>query len=317
MQLKSRTIQPGLGLRRALATAAAGLLANGEARAQEAPSTIIDSAVLVYHEVGRVQAIEPEVNVTQKIDEDRTLTAGFAADSLTGPTPIGAVPSTLTQTYVRPYKIVALGTPVTVTTASGGATVVIIPPATGAKYQVLGASTTVPPNSYPLDHGFHDERMAGNLGWEQALTPTFKIDGGVAYSKEHDYRSESIHIGLSQDFNAHNTTFNAGLNYESDLSFPIGGTPTPLTLMNANWKGPDASLREVDAVLGITQVMTRRWLTSLSYSFSDLHGYQSDPYKLISVVDPVSGQPTAQLYENRPDSRRKQSLFLENKVHLT
>lgn len=152
---------------------------------------------------------------------------------------------------------------------------------------------------------------------EQALTPTFNIDGGVAYSEEHDYRSESIHVGLSQDFNAHNTTLNAGLNYESDLSFPIGGTPTPLTLMSANWKGPDASLHEVDAVLGVTQVMTRRWLTSLSYSFSDLHGYQSDPYKLISVVDALSGQPTAQLYENRPDSRRKQSLFLENKIHLT
>jgi len=317
MQLKSRTVQPGRGLRRALATAAAGLLANGEARAQEAPSTIIDSAVLVYHEVGRVQAIEPEVNVTQKIDEDRTLTAGFAADALTGPTPLGAVPSTLAQTYIRPYKIVPLGTPVTVTTASGGATVVIIPPPTGAKYQVLAASTTVPPNTYPLDHAFHDQRMAGNLGWEQALTPAFTIDGGVAYSKEHDYRSESIHIGFAQDFIAHNTTLNAGLNYESDLSFPIGGTPTALTLMNANWKRPDTTLREVDAVLGITQVMTRRWLTSLSYSFGDLHGYQSDPYKLISVVDGASGQPTAQLYESRPDSRRKQSLFLENKVHLT
>lgn len=316
MQLKSRAGQPGRGLRRALATAAAGLLADGEARAQEAPSTIIDSAVLVYHEVGRVQAIEPEVNVTEKIDENRTLTAGFAADALTGPTPIGAVPSTMPQTYVRPYKIVALGTPVTVTTASGGATVVIIPPPTGAKYQVLGASTTVPPNTYPLE-AFHDQRMAGNLGWEQALTPTFKIDGGIAYSKEHDYRSESIHAGVSQDFNAHNTTLNAGLNYESDLSFPIGGTPAPLTLMNGNWKGPDATLREVDAVLGITQVMSRRWLTALSYSFGDLHGYQTDPYKLISVVDATSGQPTAQLYESRPEARRKQSLFLENKVHLT
>lgn len=167
MQLKSRTAQPGLGLRRALATAAAGLLAHGEARAQEAPSTIIDSAVLVYHEVGRVQAIEPEVNVTQKIDEDRTLTAGFTADALTGPTPFGAVPSTLAQTYVRPYKIVPLGTPVSVTTPSGGATIVIIPPPTGAKTQVLGASTTVPPNTYPLDHGFHDERVAGNLGWNK------------------------------------------------------------------------------------------------------------------------------------------------------
>src|SRR5271166_7043170 len=184
MQLKSRTIQPGLGLRRALATAAAGLLANGEARAQEAPSTIIDSAVLVYHEVGRVQAIEPEVNVTQKIDEDRTLTAGFAADSLTGPTPIGAVPSTLTQTYVRPYKIVALGTPVTVTTASGGSTVVIVPPATGAKYQTLGASYVVSPNTLALDQGFYDQRFAGHLGWEQLLNSTLKVNGGVAYSHE-------------------------------------------------------------------------------------------------------------------------------------
>jgi hypothetical protein len=34
-------------------------------------------------------------------------------------------------------------------------------------------------------------------------------------------------------------------------------------------------------------------------------------------VDAVSGQPTAQLYESRPDSRRKQSIFLDNKVHLS
>ncbi|MFI4891130.1 MAG: DUF3570 domain-containing protein [Steroidobacterales bacterium] len=320
MQLKSRTMQPAPGLRRTLAAAAAGLLANGHAKAQEAPSTpstIIDSAVLVYHEVGRVQAIEPELNLTQKIDEDSTLTLGLAADALTGATPLGAVPSTLPQTYVRPYRIVPLGTPVTVTTASGGSTVVIIPPATGAKFQVLGASTTVQPNTYPLDRGFYDRRIAGHAGWEQALTPTLKLDGGVAYSHERDYRSESAHLGISQDFNAHNTTVNAGLNYESDLSFPLGGTPTPLTAMSADWKGPDGSLRELDAVLGVTQVMSRRWLASLSYSYSDLHGYQTDPYKLVSVVDPVTGQPAKQLYESRPDSRRKQSVFLENKVHLT
>jgi len=315
----SRVNQGATGLRGALAAAAAGLLANGQAGAQEVPSTpttVIDSAVLVYHEVGRVQAIEPTLNLSQKIGEDSTLSLGLAADSLTGATPLGAVPSSKAQTYVRPYKIIPLGTPVTVTTASGGSTVVIIPPATGAKSQVLGASTTVPANTYPLDRGFYDRRIAGHAGWEQTLSSTLKIDGGIAYSKEHDYRSESVHVGLTQDLNAHNTTLNAGLNYESDLSFPLGGTPTPLTAMNANWKGADESLHEVDAVLGITQVMSRRWLASLSYSFSDLHGYQTDPYKLISVVDAVSGQPTSQLYENRPDSRRKQSLFLENKVHL-
>jgi hypothetical protein len=321
VQLKSPsgTGQAVPNLRRALAAAAAGLLAGGPGRAQDAaatPSTVIDSALLVYHEVNRVQAIEPEINLTQRVDEDSAFSAGFIADSLTGATPLGAVPSSLAQTYVRPYKVIPLGTPVTVTSASGGSTVVLIPPATGAKTQTLGASTTVAPNTYPLDRGFYDRRLAGHLGWTQALTPNLKVDGGIAYSKEHDYRSESAHAGISQDFDAHNTTVSAAVNYESDLSFPLGGTPTPLTIMNANWKGPDGSLHEVDAVLGVTQVMTRRWLASLSYSYSDSHGYQTDPYKLISVVDAVSGQPTEQLYESRPTERRKQSVFLDNKVHL-
>ena len=237
-------------------------------------------------------------------------------ETLTGGTPYGAVPSTLPQTYVRPYKVIPLGTPVTVTSASGGSTVVIVPPATGAKVQTLAASSVVPPNTYPLDHSFHDDRVAGNVGWEQALTSTLKVNGGIAYSREHDYRSESANLGLSKDFNAHNTTLNAGINYESDLSFPIGGTPTPLTVMNGDWKGPDATRHEFDAVAGITQVMNRRWLTSLSYSYADSRGYQNDPYKILSVVDPVSGQPLSQLYENRPESRRKQSVFWDNKIHL-
>jgi hypothetical protein len=320
VQLKSRGAPASLGVRRALAVATAGLLASTQAKAQEVPSgppsTRIDSAVLYYREVNRVQAIEPELDISEKIDEDSTFTIGLVADALTGPTPLGAVPSSLSQTYVRPYKVIALGTPVTVTSASGGSTVVIVPPSTGAKTQVLGASTTVPPNTYPLDYGFHDTRFAGHLGWEQTLTPTLKLESGVAYSHEHDYRSESVHVALSQDFNAHNTTVDAGLNYESDLSFPIGGTPTPLTVMNADWKGPDGTLHEVDAVLGVTQVMSRRWLATLSYSYSRTHGYQTDPYKIISVVDPVSGQPTVQLYESRPESRHKQSVFLDNKIHL-
>ncbi len=307
-------------MRRALAAAAAGLLASGHAEAQEppaeVPATTVDSALLVYHEVNRVQAIEPEVNVTHKLDEDSTFSFGITADSLTGATPLGAVPSSLAQTYVRPYKIIPLGTPVTVTTASGGSTVVLVPPASGAKSQTLAASTIVPPNTYPLDHGFYDRRIAGHAGWEQALTTNLKLDGGIAYSTEHDYRSESAHLGISQDFNAHNTTLSAAVNYESDLSFPIGGTPTPLTQMNGNWKGPDARLHEVDAVVGLTQVMSRRWLATLSYSYSDEHGYQTDPYKIISVVDPVTGQPSQQLYESRPELRRKQSVFFDNKVHL-
>ena len=321
MQLKQPPGHGAYSLRRALGAAAAGLLAGGHAIGQEAPAglpgTTIDSGVLFYHENnGRVQAIEPELNVSQKITDNGTLSAGFIADSLTGATPLGAVPSTLPQTYVRPYKVVALGTPTTMTTASGGSTVVLVPPATGATVQSLAASTIVPANTYPLDHSFQDARVAGHVGWDQAITSTFKVDGGAAYSHEHDYRSVSANFGVAKDFNAHNTTVNAAINYESDLSFPVGGTPTPLTVMNGDWKGPNATRHEIDGVLGVTQVLTRRWLTSLSYSYAESHGYQNDPYKIISVVDPQSGQPASQLYENRPESRRKQSVFWDNKIHL-
>jgi hypothetical protein len=321
VQLKPGDIGATSGLRRALAAAAAGLLASAQGGAQETqsdvPTTTVDSALLVYHEVNRVQAIEPELNVSHRLNEDSSFNFGIVADSLTGATPLGSVPSTLPQTYVRPYKVIPLGTPVSVTTASGGSTVVLVPPPSGAKTQTLAASTIVPRNTYPLDHGFYDRRIAGHAGWEQAITSNFKIDGGIAYSKEHDYRSESANLGVSQDFNGHNTTLSAAVNYESDLSFPIGGTPTPLTEMNGDWKGPDATLHEVDAVVGVTQVMNRRWLATLSYSYTEEHGYQSDPYKLVSIVDPVSGQPNEQIYESRPDSRRKQSIFFDNKVHLT
>jgi Protein of unknown function (DUF3570) len=323
MQLKWRTPSGAVGVRRMLATAATGLLASSQGHGQDAsadnpdaPTATVDAAVLYYQESGRVQAIEPALNVTQQIGDDSVLSFGLTADAVSGPTPLGAVPSTLPQTYVRPYKVIPLGTAVTVSTASGGSVVQIIPPATGATTQTLAATTIVPPNTYPLDRGFSDRRYAGHAGWEQALNSTLKINGGIAYSTEHDYRSESANLALSQDFNSHNTTLSAGVNFESDLSFPIGGTPTPLSVMSGAWKGPDAERREVDAVVGLTQVLTRRWLSTLSYSYASAHGYQNDPYKIVSMVDPVSGQPVSQLYESRPDERRKQSLYFDNKIHL-
>ncbi len=317
MQLTTK-LAPGSGLRRGLALAA-GLLTGTSLEAQESenpPTTTIDSGLLVYHEVGRVDAIEPDISLSQKIDDDSTLTFGFTADALTGATPLGAVPSNRPQTYMRPYKLVPLGTPVTTTTASGGSTVVLIPPASGATSQTFSTSSTVAANTYPLQRGFSDRRLAGHLGWQQALTSTLKLDLGGAYSKERDYRSESAHAGLSQDLFGHNTTLSGGINYQSDLSFPIGGTPTPLALMSGDWKGPPAPLHEIDGLLGITQVMSRRWLSTLSYSYSRSQGDETDPYKLISVVDPGSGEPLQQIYESRPRSRTKQALYFDNKIHL-
>ena len=63
----------------------------------------------------------------------------------------------------------------------------------------------------------------------------------------------------------------------------------------------------------------------LNYSYSDSSGYLTDPYKMLSVVDPVTGEPVVRahrrrasqgpdgiyLFEHRPDTRRRQSLYGE------
>jgi hypothetical protein len=75
-----------------------------------------------------------------------------------------------------------------------------------------------------------------------------------------------------------------------------------------------------DLGLGLTQVLGRRTVLNLNYTNSRVAGYQTDPYKIVSVVDgvtgapaPVSGDPTRDLYlyESRPDNRVKNAIAAE------
>ncbi len=281
------------------------------------PLSRADAAVLVYQEAGgRVRAIEPGFNVTLHGSDDHILSFGFVADTLTGASPNGAVPSDQTQTFLTP--LILGNTSVTVTTASGGSTVIQVPPTPGQISQAttLGRQYTVAPNTLPVDPGFHDQRFAGNIGWSQPLGRWTKMSVGAGYSSEHDFRAITGNLGLSQDLNAHNTTVSLAANFEYDTSSPYGGTPTPFTPMSAQIKGPDDSRKIIDVVAGITEVMSRNWLLQLNYSYGRSNGYQNDPYRILSVVDPVSGEPASYLYESRPRSRVRQSVYLANKVDL-
>ena len=64
--------------------------------------------------------------------------------------------------------------------------------------------------------------------------------------------------------------------------------------MNAQFKPVRAATRRrSDSSLGLTQVVTRNWLMALNYSYDFQKGYQTDPYRVISVVDPNTGEPTS------------------------
>lgn len=324
MQLKKRRRQRRV--RESITALSASLLAatiSGQAEAQSSSDnnfgpgiayTELDSAVLVYQEAGsRVMAIEPAVNMAIHGASGAELTAEFVFDTISGATPNGATPSDQIQTFVVPTR--ATGSTATVTSPSGGGTVIHIPPTPGQVAQAaLGIQYTTAPNTLPVDKGFHDHRIGFNLGWSQPLGAISLVGFGVGYSTEQDYRAITANARISQSFNSDNTTVSLAINTELDLSFPYGGVPLPLTDMNPNWKTPASRDKtQLGFVLGLTEVMSCHWLMQLNYSFDRQSGYQNDPYRIISLVDPISGEPANYLYENRPNRRQSQSIYWDNK----
>ena len=69
----------------------------------------------------------------------------------------------------------------------------------------------------------------------------------------------------------------------------------------------------VGVLLGVTQVITRNWLSEFNISIDRFHGYLNDPYKITSIINGAGGT-TGYEYENRPDQRTRKSAYWENRV---
>jgi len=242
----------------------------------------IDAAVLYYQEAdNRVSAIEPVISLRRGFSGNRALNVKFTLDALTGATPNGATPTNVPQTFTRP---------------SGS------------------DSYVVQPGETPLDDTFKDTRLAVNGSWQQPVGRLSLLTLGGNFSKEYDFLSVGGNALLARDFNDRNTTLTFGLALEQDSVDPVGGVPIPLASMAAAGtlqprQGGSESKTVVDAMVGITQVLSPRTLTQVNYSLSQNSGYLNDPYKLLSVVDPVTGATVRNVYENRPDTRSKHALY--------
>ena len=63
-------------------------------------------------------------------------------------------------------------------------------------------------------------------------------------------------------------------------------------------KGDSSDSRNIiDLLFGVTQVIDRSSLFQVNLTLSESDGYMTDPYKIVSLVDDVSGEtvPTAAL----------------------
>jgi hypothetical protein len=294
-------LTPKASIRGALTAITAALLGSGAAQAAE--DNRVESSILLYSETNRVQAAEGLVGLTHLFKGDRLLNVRLTLDGLTGASPNGATPSSRVQTFTRP-------------SGNGG--------------------YSLPAGEIPLDDTFRDTRYSVDGSLTLPLDRLTSVVFGAHFSGEHDYTSLGANIGFTRDFNRKNTTLSASAAISHDVSRPEGGAPIPLSSMSIVTDGEEEIENEgedddvergdgmgknvYDAVFGVTQVLDRKTVLRLNYSYNHSSGYQNDPYKILSVVqgpqaaDP--GEPVDYVYESRPDGRTKHAIYTQVRRYI-
>lgn len=252
-----------------------------------------DASVSYYGEQDRVKDASLDVRVLRWFQRGK-LALRLAVDALTGASASGAAPSTQPQTF---------------TTPSGN-----------GSYNIASGTT-------PLDPTFLDTRIALGANWQQPVGRMGELDLGLSASNEYDYFHAGVNARYGLGLNERNTTLDFGIAFAADKVDPVGGAPVPFAPMlpegeTGNKRGDD-SKNVADVLVGVTQVLGRRTVGELNYSFSRSSGYLTDPYKVLSVIDPASGLPAPgpglpflYQYESRPDARTKHSLFAQIKHRI-
>ncbi|MFQ5510408.1 MAG: DUF3570 domain-containing protein [Candidatus Krumholzibacteriia bacterium] len=276
-------------IRSALAAACTAIGVN----AQAIPPIEIDTAALFYTESDRVTALESRVNARTAIGEGKFFNLQLVYDALSGASPSGATRTDAVQTLTRPSGI---------------------------------GSYTIQPGEDPLDDTFKDSRVEADASVELPLGRLSRVSVGVTGSNEFDYRSIGATATVTRDFSKRNRTLSVGVSASDDEIDPEGGPPIPFASMQpAGTAQPretgTKSRTTVDVLLGLTQIVSPSTLAQINYSLTESDGYHTDPFKLLSVVDgaagPNPGATVDYVYERRPDSRTKQSLYGKAKHHLT
>ncbi|MBJ7538111.1 DUF3570 domain-containing protein [Marinomonas transparens] len=294
----TKTMKKNKDLARLLTAASCALVSGLSTTTHADDSWDVDSAFLLYSESdSRVSAVEPVVSATKNYDEETKLNFKIVADTLTGASPNGATPSDQVQTFTSP---------------SGK------------------SSYNATAGEQPLDDTFKDTRIALSSNWSAPINRDWAYGVGGYLSAEHDYRSLGVNGNLSRYLNQKNTTLTLGLNLSNDAVTPEGGVPTGLHQIPLDRSDSEFTQRSdsenknlVDAVFGVTQVINSKTIMQFNYALSTSSGYLTDPYKMLSVIDDTagsnfggnfqSGGNNVYLYEKRPDSRLKQSIYWQTK----
>lgn len=294
MQLKHKKNNIG----EALAIATSTLLVQSPLHAATQESVedqdlTLDFSYLDYREVDRVKVREMDMAFDWQMDDDTRVTGKLLTDSITGATPSGALkpPSTGTETLTSPSGVQGAS-------GSGAQTGTFLDP----------LETIV------------DRRVGVAGSYTTEVSRGFKPVFGANVSSEDDYSSYGVSAGLAYDFNNKLTTVDGGIAWSWDTVRPEGGPPPELgnVLYSRPGMFKDGEKRIFDRNLGIAQVLNKRTVLKLTYSNGVVDGYLSDPYKVVTLTEPIidvvtgvqSDQIIGYYHEKRPSSRERNAVVL-------
>lgn len=281
MQLENPP-KPPSALRDALHTAALALLlvpAAAHAQTADQPDRV-DVTSLFYGEQGRTSVVEPVVRFTHFLPDGQSFAAQLGVDVITGASPTGALPSGQVQTHTTPS----------------------------------GRTVTSPAGQIPTAP-FNDRRVALDGEWQKPWGRVIRTDVGGHFSREKDYQSLGVNGKFSTDLMHRLLTITIGGGVNRDTVFPIGGTTAGLSNGAIISTGTDRK-NVNDVFVGVSRILTRRWMLSLTGEKTNENGYLTEPYKLVSVMN-RSGVPIDDLTEKRPSTRDRSSVMLSSVYHLT
>jgi len=160
---------------------------------------------------------------------------------------------------------------------------------------------------------FDDTRAGMAISWAHTHDNNWEINYGGAVSIENDYESFNGSIIINKETSSKDYKFTLGLAVTADTIFRVGtnSTPEPLTLISDEKFLGEGEKNTTDIIAGVTHVINRRTVAQFNLAYSIANGYQTDPYKVFSVVDTTSNIAFGSYYEGRPGNRKRASITMQ------
>ncbi len=143
----------------------------------------------------------------------------------------------------------------------------------------------------------HDTRHQVSAGLSQKVSD-LTLTGNYSFSRENDYLSHTIGLGVSRELFDKNTTLAA--NYGISLN----------TVGRADDENFSRSLTSQHVSASWTQIITPRFLTQLTYELGNESGFQASPYRFVPIRTSLMSAPELWVPETDPDTRWRNAIVI-------